>query len=757
MSPNKQSYNLALVGVGRQGMAILEALVPIRTDNQPLRVVAVADVNPEAPGVLYAYRHNLLVTVDFTDLLQIPELDIIVNATGHPEISSQLDEQRPESVMVLNVDRPISWEDFGDLISMGLSSVQEVSPLKIGIVGGGRGGQEVLRLITGDPRYRRKIEILGVADPNSRAQGILLAKKLGLPTYNECAPLLEANPDLILELTGDPQVRERIIRQKAPNTQIIDHSKARLFWDLLHREDDRLRSKVESEIKLAGQRTRFQRIFDHLPDPVMVLQSDYTVEAVNLTFLKRFQKKAVEVIGKPCYEVFYKFDKPCDRSGMSCPLPSVIENHQTVQELHPFPNPDGTLRYDEITMSPLCAPEAAQKRVIEVIKDITPRKQLEEALQNSKDMMAKGKAFLETIVNGIADHMMVIDLDYKIIEVNRALLEMVGLKRSAVVGRRCYEVSHHLKAPCTIPDHPCPLKEAVATGKAASATHVHFDKDGREHYYHVVCHPLYDEEGRIHQVVDLSRDITQEINARTRMLHDDKMTSLGKLSASVVHEINNPLTGILNFVRLMERILDQGGPSADDLSNMRHYLSVVHSETSRVSRTIANLLTFSRKTKPEFKPVDLNAVVADTLSLTEYQMRLQGISVERRLAPDLLPVLADQEQMKQSLLNLFLNAQDAMPQGGTLTLETRNSPRHVVVVKVSDTGKGIPKEHLSQIFEPFFTTKKTCAGAGLGLSVVYGIVRDHKGTIKVDSVPGQGASFTIRLPACQPGKESVDA
>ena len=350
--------------------------------------------------------------------------------------------------------------------------------------------------------------------------------------------------------------------------------------------------------------------------------------------------------------------------------------------------------------------------------------------------------------------MMVIDLDYKIIEVNRALLKMVGLKWQEVVGKHCYEVSHHLQEPCALPDHPCPLKEAVATGKAASATHVHFDREGRERYYHVVCHPLYDEAGRVHQVVDLSRDITQEINSRTRLLHDDKMASLGKLSASVVHEINNPLTGILNFVRLMESMLKEGAPGEEDLANIRRYLSMIHSETSRVSRTVANLLAFSRKTRPDFEPVDLNAVVEETLSLTEYQMRLQGITVNRQLAPDLLPVLADKGQMKQTFLNLFLNAQDAMPQGGALTLETKNSRRRQVVVKVSDTGKGIPKENLSQIFEPFFTTKKTVSGAGLGLSVVYGIVRDHKGSIKVDSVVGRGTSFTVRLPAFKPGEES---
>ena len=205
MSPGKQAYNLALVGAGRQGMAILEALVPLQRDDQLLRVVGVADLNPEAPGILYAYRHNLLVTVDFTDLFQIPELDIIVNATGRPEVSLQLDEQRPGRLIVLNVDRPLSWEDFWDLISMDLSSVQEATPLKIVIVGGGKGGHEVLQLIAGDQHYQRRIDILGVADPNSQAQGIILARNMGIPTFTECSALLGTNPDLILELTGDPQ------------------------------------------------------------------------------------------------------------------------------------------------------------------------------------------------------------------------------------------------------------------------------------------------------------------------------------------------------------------------------------------------------------------------------------------------------------------------------------------------------------------------------------------------------------------------
>ena len=737
-------------------MAILKALVPPREEEQPLQIVGVADLTPDAPGIIYAHQHNLLATANFADFFELSDLDMVVNATGHPEVFQQLREQAPKRLMVLNIERPLSsLDNLWDLFGVNLSPIQEVAPLKIGIVGGGKAGQEVLQVIAGDRRYKRGIQILGVADPNSRAPGIRLAKDLGIPTFPEYAPLLKEKPDLILELTGDSQVREGIILEKEPQAQIIDHIEARLFWELLQRDEDRLRCKVDCEIKLAGQRSRFQRIFDHLPDPVLVLLSNYMVDEVNLTFLNRYQKKAIDVIGKPCYEAVRNLDGPCASKGLDCPLPRVLESCQTVQVLQRYPGLEGEMRCDEITMSPLTPPEATQRRVVEVIKDITPRRQLEDALQESqeetrkllKEAIEKG-AFLETILNGIEDHLMIIDLDYRIVEVNRALLKMVGLPREKVVGRYCYEVSHHLDKPCASPEHPCPLTDTVATGKAASAVHTHFDKDGRESYVHVVHHPLFDEEGRVRQVVDLSRDITQEIS-RTRMLHEDKIASLGKLSASIVHEINNPLTGILSSVRIILRMLNKSSQGQEEMSMIRKHSEIVYSEILRVGKTVSSLMPFSRRSKPEFKPVDLNALLAETLSLVESQMRLQGITLETRWAPTLLPVMADPGKIKQVFLNLLLNAQDAIPKEGKLTLVTRNTKSHEVLVMIADTGAGIPKEKLHQIFEPFYTTKPGGLGAGLGLAVVQGIIQDHQGDIKAHSVLGRGTCFTIRLPAYQ--------
>ncbi len=761
MSPNKKLYNLALIGAGRQGLAILEALVPPRREDQPLRLIGVVDRDPSAPGIIYARRHNLPVYENFFEVIKSPGLDIIVNATGLPEVSTEIQTHCPPKVSVLNCDRTQHWEDFWGSVSQSLSFTEDYPHLKIGIIGGGRGCQRVLQQAAKSLGSRPRLVIIGVADPDTRAPGVLTAQAMGIPTYRECIPLLKQNPDIVLELTGDPEVRETLKQQKPDHTQIIDHIQSRLFWELFKKEEDRLRLRVESEIKLADQRSRFQRIFDHLPDPVLVINQDYTVEEVNETFLNRFQKKTEEVIGRHCYELFHQLAKPCDQCGMVCPLPKVLQENQATQVLQRFPGDEGDAAYNEITMSPLCPPEGRRKRVIEVIKDVTMQQRLKEALQKSEEQTrlllrqaTAAKTFLETIVNGIDDQMMVIDLDYGIIEVNRALLAMVGLRREEVVGKHCYEVSHHLKEPCSSPDHPCPLKDAVASGKAASSTHVHFDKDGREHYIHVVCHPIFGEDGKVRRVIDLSRDITKEVNARTRMLHDDKMSSLGKLSASVVHEINNPLTGILNFIKLMQRLLGKESVSETDLHNMQNYLEMVYNETSRVSKTVSNLLAFSRRTSPEFKPVDINALVEETLTLTEYQLRLQGIAVKRQLAPNLLPVNADPGQLKQAFLNLILNAQDAMAAGGTLTVETKNRHNREVKITISDTGVGIPKESFSQIFEPFYSTKKA-GGVGLGLSVVYGIIRDHKGFIKVDSVVGQGTTFSIRLPAYKVGGESA--
>jgi len=251
-----------------------------------------------------------------------------------------------------------------------------------------------------------------------------------------------------------------------------------------------------------------------------------------------------------------------------------------------------------------------------------------------------------------------------------------------------------------------------------------------------------------------ARDYTALLEKRnadqTRILHQDKMLSLGRLAASVVHEINNPLSGILNYLRLMMRILKRGPLDAEHQAKFENYLTLIESETDRCSRIVSNLLTFSRKSKPVSAPIDFADLIERSLILSQHKLTLSDITVNRFSEPDLPAVQGDFNQLQQCLINLIFNAIDAMPHGGDLTLSVQaDADNPGVIIAVKDSGVGISRTDQNHIFEPFFTTKDEGYGVGLGLSTVYGIMQSHKGTVTVESGPGEGTTFRLRLPSGQ--------
>ena len=249
------------------------------------------------------------------------------------------------------------------------------------------------------------------------------------------------------------------------------------------------------------------------------------------------------------------------------------------------------------------------------------------------------------------------------------------------------------------------------------------------------------------QVRDYTALLEKENADQARILHQDKMMSLGRLAASVVHEINNPLSGILNYLRLMMRVLNRGPLDAGHQTKFESYLNLVESETDRCSRIVSNLLTFSRKSTPSFGPVDIADLIERSLVLSQHKLTLSDITTSHFCAPGLPPVQGDFNQLQQCLINLIFNAIDAMPQGGTLDLGARtDTDNNGVIVALKDSGTGISKADQGHIFEPFFTTKDEGYGVGLGLSTVYGIIESHKGTVAIKSTPGQGTTFSLKLP-----------
>jgi signal transduction histidine kinase len=254
---------------------------------------------------------------------------------------------------------------------------------------------------------------------------------------------------------------------------------------------------------------------------------------------------------------------------------------------------------------------------------------------------------------------------------------------------------------------------------------------------------LLTEDGTPAGAVLLVEDVTERLGLERAARQADKLAALGTLAAGLAHELNNPIAIISSRAELMLMEADMPGvPPA-----LREDLEVLHRHAQRVARIVQGLLAFARRGPGRLEPVDLNQVVDDTLFLVERQISKDGLVLVRRLRPGLPPIHGDASALQQVLMNLVLNARDAL-QGhpGQILVETDVTPGQPgwVRLRVRDTGPGIPPEILPRIFDPFFTTKPE--GTGLGLSISYGIVRDHHGTVDVESEPGRGTTFVVSFP-----------
>jgi two-component system NtrC family sensor kinase len=258
----------------------------------------------------------------------------------------------------------------------------------------------------------------------------------------------------------------------------------------------------------------------------------------------------------------------------------------------------------------------------------------------------------------------------------------------------------------------------------------------------------------------LNRTLEQRVEEKThelehthhQMLVVEKMASLGKLAAVVAHEINNPLAGIRTYARLLRRQFAAGSaapPTPEQAAETDRILQMVDGEAGRCGDIVRNLLAFSRQSGARLAEEDLAPVVERCRMLLNHQAALLDVTLEARVAPDLPKVVCDAAQVQQVILALAMNALEATPADGRVSIELAGEGEGLKLV-VADTGWGIPREHLDRIFEPFFTTKEAGKGVGLGLAVVYGIVKRHHGTIDVESEPGRGTRFTVHLPARQP-------
>jgi PAS domain S-box-containing protein len=353
---------------------------------------------------------------------------------------------------------------------------------------------------------------------------------------------------------------------------------------------------------------------------------------------------------------------------------------------------------------------------------------------------------LSAILSSLDIGILMVDRDLNIVAFNDSAEAITGRSRADVVNRPCRRI---LGSDRCATD--CPLRRTIETGDSISRDDVVFEKkSGEKTHLSITTFPITSGNNEITGALEVFRDVSRLMAIQTDLLQAEKLASLGFLAAGVAHEVNNPLTGVIVYLKLLLKKFDEGRLQEDET---RSQLLKMESEIRRCSGIIRNLLDFARQSEPTIRPVNVNTLVQETMQMVRNQARIEDITVTSNLDVGLRSVAADPDQLRQVFLNILLNAVHAMPEGGELRVVTssvenfafRDGPSRAVSVEISDTGCGIPAEDLDKIFTPFYTTKQKGKGVGLGLAVVYGIVSNHGGRIKVESEAGVGTTFSVYL------------
>ncbi|HDH06385.1 MAG TPA: hybrid sensor histidine kinase/response regulator [Nitrospirae bacterium] len=359
------------------------------------------------------------------------------------------------------------------------------------------------------------------------------------------------------------------------------------------------------------------------------------------------------------------------------------------------------------------------------------KKEKDEELQRQSllfKQIYRSQKWWQHIIDAITDYLFVIDQDCRILRTNKAFAGLFGREPADIIMKPYYEL-FGLEEPhewCVVPkgkEEYCPRS---------------VERELNNGMYLISCFPIYFDEHDA--VVYILKDITETRRLKDQIYHLDKLSSLGTLTSGVAHEINNPLTGIIGYT---EMLLMKNGDETT-----RKYLQNIYDSAIRCKRIVENMLTFSRQTPSQKGVENINDIIDKTIELHEYWLKSTNIEIIRNYA-EVPSVSVDRQQMQQVILNLLINAEQAITEAdrrGKIEFATAyddNSKQ--TVITVSDNGKGIPQEILPRIFDPFFTTKPVNKGTGLGLSIAHGIIAEQGGAIEAKSVPGEGASFIIRL------------
>jgi len=492
------------------------------------------------------------------------------------------------------------------------------------------------------------------------------------------------------------------------------------------------RKRVEAKIQ--EQNTFLTGLLEAVSHPFYVIDvKDYSVVMANASARQSFASG-----NGTCYALTHGRDKPCDTQHHPCPLERVKQTAQPTNVEHIHYGVSGQAKHVEIFAYPVKDATGSVRYVVEYAVDVTDRKHSEEE-----------RVRLTTAIEQSAEMVVITDTEGTIQYVNPAFERITGYDRQEVIGRSVRILKSNEKDESVDQD----MWDTLAGGAVWTGHFVNRKKDGTLFEEDATISPIKDDSGEIVSYVAVKRDVTREVLLQKQLQQAQKMESVGTLAGGIAHDFNNILTIVLGYSELLLADKTKGSAEYEEIQAMRQ-------AARRGSDLVKQILTFSRRAEYHPRPMSLNQEVRQAKRLLSRTIP-KMIEIDLHLADDLKTIHADPGQMEQILLNLAVNAKDAMPNGGKLAIETKNvylndeycrahlgvKPGPYVLLVVSDTGHGMEREVVDHIFEPFYTTKQVGEGTGLGLALVFGIVKGHGGHVACYSEPGVGTTFRIYLPA----------
>jgi PAS domain S-box-containing protein len=750
------------------------------------------------------------------------------------------------------------------------SSKNDTRPLNAAIVGGGKGCVSIMQMVEEGTLQDFPMRILGVADINPEAPGILHAKELGVPVVTqEYRDLYDIKDlDLIIELTGISKLKDEIERTRPASVHIIDHVGAELFWKLHQAQQSVIEHRTEMEKRVELERNRVTEILNSIPDEILVIDKEMVVQDANSSFLKNNSLSIDNVRGQHCYDIPQHARGECQIAVGDCRFRPVIGEGVSESFVRKHYDEEGQVRYASIVGAPWRDGEGNVIGMIEITRDITERIRLEEDLQVmevqlqrlmemapqatavkdrngryndvnpavcklfgkeageimgrtdlelfardaaeklkigdqealkkrdtisyqtelelngrkvflsmvkfpimdkegksnavcciAEDVTARKEAeiqlnttreYLQNIIDNSPVLIITSNLEGNIVSFNRGAVESLGYDTSEVIGQ---SGSKFFMDPSLREEL---LDRVRKTGKPIRDYSLELKKkDNNPLPVSMTLSQLLDSSGKMIGIVGISKDISQRKALMGQIIQSERQAAVGRLASGVAHEINNPLAIISEIAGFLNEMIEDSPrtPGRELMDELKDGLPKILKHVKRGKEITHRLLTFARKTEDRVQLADVNASLEEILPFLEKQAHLASVTIHRDYQEPLPKVSIEELQLQEIFINLITNAIQAMEnkEKGNIWLTTREQDGRVTI-SVRDDGEGIDDSIRDRLFDPFTTTKPTGVGTGLGLSICYGIVKLHDGEIRVVSNPGEGAMFLVDLPAAKVSK-----